>query len=72
MAELFPQRVMGIAFGLMNATAFLASLFAPYVTGWIRDWTGSFAWACYLAALVGLSSVPVAMAVRPAFRWRAV
>lgn len=68
LSELFPQRVMGIAFGLLNALSFIASLLAPYVTGWIKDWTGSFAGGCYLAALVGLAGVPVAMAVRPAFR----
>jgi len=68
MAELFPQRVMGIAFGLLNAIAFVSSLLAPYLTGWIKDATGSFAWGCYLAALIGLAGVPIAMAVRPAFR----
>ena len=64
LSEMFPQRVMGIAFGILNATSFLASLVAPYVTGWIKDGTGSFAWGCYLAALVGLAGVPTALAVR--------
>ncbi len=68
LSELFPPRVMGIAFGLLNAVSFIASLLAPYVTGWIKDGTGSFAGGCYLAALVGLAGAPVAMAVRPAFR----
>ncbi|HEV8311053.1 MAG TPA: MFS transporter, partial [Methylomirabilota bacterium] len=68
MAELFPQRVMGSAYGLLNAICFVSGLLAPYFTGWIRDWTGSFAGGCYLAALVALAGVPVALAVRPAFR----
>ncbi len=68
MAELFPQRVMGIAFGLLNAVCFVASLLAPYVTGSIKDRTGSFAGGCYLAAVLGVVGVSVAMAVRPAFR----
>jgi MFS-type transporter involved in bile tolerance (Atg22 family) len=68
MSELFPQRVMGVAYGLLNAISFVASLLAPYLTGWIKDWSGSFAWGCYLAAAVALAGVPVAMAVRPAFR----
>lgn len=67
-SELVPRRVMGVAFGLLNATSFTASLVAPYVTGWIKDATGSFAWGCYLAAAVGVLGVPVAMAVRPPFR----
>ncbi len=65
MSELFPPRVMGFAFGLFNAICFIASLLAPYVTGWIRDWTGSFAWGCYFAALLALLAVPVTLAVRP-------
>jgi MFS family permease len=64
-AELFPHRVMGVAFGLMNATAFLPSLVAPPVTGWIKDVTGSFAGGCYLAAVVALLGVPLALAIRP-------
>ncbi|PYM53168.1 MAG: hypothetical protein DMD79_26900 [Candidatus Rokuibacteriota bacterium] len=65
-AELFPPRVMGVAFGLLNATAFVASLLAPPITGWIKDATGSFAGGCYLAAAVGLLGVPLALAVRSA------
>ncbi len=67
-AELFPQRVMGTAFGLLNAISFVSAILTPYVSGWIKDWSGSFAGGCYLAALIGLLGVPVAMAVRPAFR----
>ena len=68
MAELFPQRVLGLAYGLLNATCFVAALLAPYVTGWVKDATGSFAGGCYVAAGLRLLAVPVAMAVRPAFR----
>ena len=63
-AELFPQRVMGVAFGFLNAVSFLASLAAPYVAGWIKDHSGSFAPACYLAALIGLLGLPLALLVR--------
>jgi hypothetical protein len=54
---------MGIAFGTLNAISFVASLLVPYVSGWIKDATGSFAAACYLAAVVGLAGIPVALAV---------
>jgi MFS family permease len=64
-AELAPRPVMGIAFGVLNAVAFLASLLAPAVTGWLKDWSGSFAGACYLAAGVGVLGIPVALAIRP-------
>ena len=64
-AELAPRRAMGVAFGVLNSVAFTASLVAPFVTGWIKDWSGSFAGGCYLAALLGVAAVPVALAVRP-------
>jgi MFS family permease len=63
-AELVPRPVMGSAFGIINATSFLAALVAPYATGWLKDWTGSFAGGCYLAAAVAVAGVPVALAVR--------
>jgi MFS family permease len=63
-AELAPRRIMGIAFGVLNAVSFIASLLAPFLTGWIKDASGSFAWGCYLAAGVGAAAVPVALAVR--------
>jgi MFS family permease len=67
-AEVFPQRVMGTAYGFLNTISFVSAILTPYVSGWIRDWTGSFAGGCYLAALIGLAGVPMAMAVTPAFR----
>ena len=63
MSGLFPPRVMGFAFGLFNAICFVASPLAPYVTGWIRDWTGSFAGGCYFAGALGLLAVPVTLAI---------
>jgi MFS family permease len=65
-AECVPRPVLGIAFGFLNAVSFLSSLLVPYVTGWIKDATGSFAPACYLAAVVGLAGVPIALLARPA------
>ena len=62
-AELALRRAMGAAFGVLNSVAFTASLVAPFVTGWIKDWSGSFAGGCYLAALLGVAAVPVALAV---------
>ena len=47
----------------VNSVAFTASLVAPFLTGWIKDWSGSFAGGCYLAALPGVAAVPVALAV---------
>jgi ACS family tartrate transporter-like MFS transporter len=62
-AELAPRRAMGIAFGVLNGVAFIGALIAPYVTGWIKDWSGSFAGGCYLAAFVQVAAVPVTLAL---------
>jgi MFS family permease len=62
-AELAPRRAMGVAFGVLNSVAFMSSLVAPFVTGWIKDWSGSFAGGCYLAALLAIAAVPVALGV---------
>ena len=62
-AELAPRRAMGVAFGVLNGVAFIGAIVAPYVTGWIKDWSGSFAGGCYLAALLQIVAVPVALAV---------
>ena len=62
-AELAPRRAMGIAFGVLNGVAFIGAIVAPYVTGWIKDWSGSFAGGCYLAAVVCVVAVPIALAI---------
>lgn len=69
LAEIMPPRIQGTAFGMNNTVNFLGSLIAPVATGWIKDMSGSFAGACYLAAGVGVGGALLAMLVRPAFRW---
>lgn len=66
--EMFPPEVLGRAFGLFNSVCFLGAIVSPFLTGVLRDLTGSFAVALYGAA--GLSGVGVltALALRPAFR----
>lgn len=72
MAETFPPSARGVAYGLLNTVCFAASLVAPAATGWVKDWTGSFAGGLYLAAGVAVLAVPGYLAVRPAFRLRTV
>jgi len=69
LTEISPARIRGTAFGMGNTINFLGSLIAPMATGWIKDVSGSFAWACYLAAAIGLGGAVVVCLVRPAFRW---
>jgi MFS family permease len=70
LAERFPPGILGTAFGLYNTICFLGAVAGPLLTGWIRDVTGSFAWACYEAAQVAVLGAVVAMAFPPAFHLR--
>jgi len=69
LADITPARLRGTSFGLNNTINFIGSLFAPIATGWIKDVSGSFAGACYLAAAIGLAGALVLFLVQPAFRW---
>ena len=69
LADMTPVRLRGTSFGLNNTIDFIGSLVAPVATGWIKDVSGSFAGACYLAAAIGLAGALVLFLVQPAFRW---
>ncbi|MSP13989.1 MAG: MFS transporter [Chloroflexi bacterium] len=67
-SEVVPRRVLGSVYGLVNAIAFIGSLLAPWLTGAIRDSTGSFAGGFYLSAGLALCALPILLSVPPAFR----
>jgi MFS family permease len=69
LAEIMPPQIQGTSFGLNNTINFIGSLVAPIATGWIKDASGSFAGACYLAAAVGVAGAVLVFLVHPAFRW---
>ncbi len=68
-SDITPSRVLGTTFGFVNFIMFFGSLFAPWLTGWIRDVTGSFVWGCYLASIILLVGVSLILFIRPAFRF---
>lgn len=70
LSDITPAQLRGTSFGLNNTINFIGSLVAPIATGWIKDVSGSFAGACYLAAAIGLAGALVLFLVQPAFRWR--
>lgn len=70
LGERVPASLLGTAFGLLNTIGFVGALVGPAATGWVKDLTGSFAWGCYGAALVGGIGAIFALAVRPAFQFR--
>ena len=70
LAERFPPGILGTAFGLYNTICFVGAVVGPFLTGWVKDVTGSFAWGCYGAAVVAGLGAIVALAFPPAWRLR--
>jgi len=56
-AELVPEELRGLSFGLLNAFNFLGSIIAPWLTGLIKDYTGSFIYGIELSAFLLLISI---------------
>lgn len=65
--EMLPNRLHGTAFGMMNGIQFTGSLISPWLTGFIRDVTGSFAWGIYVSAIMLIFSVLLLLLISPAF-----
>lgn len=68
LSERFPPGILGTAFGLYNTVCFVGAVVGPFLTGWIKDATGSFAGGCYGAAVVAGLGAATAMTFPPAFR----
>lgn len=68
LGEMFPASVLGKAFGLYNCTCFIGAIVGPLVTGGVKDLTGSFAAALFVAAALAAPSALITLALRPAFR----
>jgi MFS family permease len=69
-ADIVPNEVRGTCYGLTNSINFIGSLLAPPLTGWIKDVTASFAWGCYLAAVLIVIGSIFIFCVRPPFRFQ--
>ncbi len=67
-AELVPMELMGTGFGVLNTVNFVGGFLAPWVTGFIKDLTGSFAYGAYAAAALLIAGAAVMLLIRPAFR----
>lgn len=68
--EIVPAPLLGTAFGLLNTICFVGALLGPVFTGWIKDITGSFVWAAYVAACAAGLGAMIALALRPTFGLR--
>lgn len=63
-ADNAPKKALGTAFSLYNFFGMAASIFAPYVTGFIADRTGSLNAGFYFAAIITLVGIGAMLLVR--------
>lgn len=49
MADISPQSMYSRVYGFFNFSGMLSSIFAPYITGYFADQTGSLEWGFYLS-----------------------
>jgi MFS family permease len=68
-SHLAPTEIRGTIFGLMNAIHFTGAILAPWLTGRLRDATGSFAPGAYSATALLLLAAVLMASIGPAFRW---
>jgi MFS-type transporter involved in bile tolerance (Atg22 family) len=64
LARMVRPEELGTAFGFSNSISFVGAIVGPTATGWVRDLTGSFAAGCVLAAILALTGVALAIALR--------
>jgi len=64
LARLVRAEELGTAFGFSNSISFVGAIVGPTAVGWTRDLTGSFATGCVLAAVLALTGVALAIALR--------
>jgi len=67
-AGIVPQEIRGTVFGLTNGINFIGAIVAPWLTGWIKDFTGSFAWGAYSSGIILILGAILIMGIRPSFR----
>lgn len=67
-ADITPPVIHGTVFGLLNTIGFMSSIIAPWLTGMIRDVTGSFVLSLSITALPTALGCLVTLFISPPFR----
>lgn len=67
-ADITHPSMHGTAYGILNSINFVGSVVAPWLTGFIRDLTGSFTLSSHVAAILVLAGLFLLLLVKPAFR----
>ncbi|MBI4637462.1 MAG: MFS transporter [Candidatus Rokubacteria bacterium] len=68
LGEVFSGEDLSTAFGLYNTLVVFGAVLGPFLTGWARDWSGSFTVGIHLSAAVATAGAGIALLIRPAFR----
>lgn len=67
-SEITPPGVMGSTFGCTNSINYIGGFSSPWLTGVVRDTTGSFSFGCYLGGCFCLVAALLILSMQPAFR----
>ncbi len=63
--ETVPQTAWGTALGFLNLITYIGSMLASWITGWIRDLSGSFAAGIYLSGILILLGTILLLLIAP-------
>ena len=70
LAEIVPPAALGTAFGANCTINFIGGLLSPWLTGVIKDQTGSFSAGCHLASILLAAGLLLVLLIKPPFRFR--
>lgn len=70
LAEFVPPEALGTTFGANCTINFIGGLLSPWLTGIIKDQTGSFSPACHLAAILLAFALLLILMIKPPFRFK--
>jgi len=68
-SDIVPPSAHGSTYGLTNTIGYIGGLVTPWITGILKDTTGSFSFACYIAAIFCMTAAITILSIRPSFRF---
>jgi MFS family permease len=71
-SEIAPTEILGTTFGLNCTVNFIGGILSPWLTGILKDNTGSFSSACWLASVLLFLAMILTLLLRPSFRFNRV
>lgn len=71
-SEIAPPETLGATFGLNCTVNFIGGILSPWLTGMLKDATGSFSYGCWLAAILLIMATFLVLLLKPAFRFKQI